>query len=94
MKGDFMDLDKFTIYDRNNLITALKKIDDNNHRFLVILNKNRKVVGTLTDGDIRRALIHGVSTYEEVGQLINKDFKYVYEESTLFDIVESFKSPK
>ena len=89
-----MDLDKFTIYDRNNLITALKKIDDNNHRFLVILNKNRKVVGTLTDGDIRRALIHGVSTYEEVGQLINKDFKYVYEESTLFDIVESFKSPK
>ncbi len=89
-----MNLERFTIFNNNNLITALKKIDSNNHGFLVVLNNYKKVIGTLTDGDIRRALIQGASIHEDVGQATNNNFQYICNDSNLVDIIEIFKSPK
>ncbi len=94
MKGDFMNLDNYCICDDDNLKLALEKIDKNNHGFLIVLNNNRKVIGTLTDGDIRRFLINGIKLCDEVGQASNLNFKYIYDKSSLNDIVKIFKSSK
>ena len=42
------------------IIDSLKKIDTNKKGFLIIVDFDDKVVGTLTDGDIRRAFIKGI----------------------------------
>ena len=61
------------IRDRNNNLTlftaspdisvrdALKMIDENKKGFLIIADDNDAVLGTLTDGDVRRAFLKGAS---------------------------------
>lgn len=89
-----MNLDNYCIYNEDDLMTALKKIDKNNHGFLIILNKDKKVIGTLTDGDIRRSFIKGKKLTDKVGQVCNAKFKYISDHFSLNDIVNFFKSSK
>lgn len=42
------------------LLEALQRIDHNTKGFLIVTDYHRMVLGTLTDGDIRRALIKGI----------------------------------
>ena len=58
---------------------ALIKIDklDGELQVLFVLNKSKQVVGTLTDGDIRRALIKGYTLSEPVDSIMNQNFKYL-----------------
>ena len=54
----------------------------NKHRSLIIVNDGR-VVGTISDGDIRKALINNALFIVEVTKIMNKDFHYLFED---FDI--------
>ena len=51
------NLIQFTCLEDDRLVVALKKIDQNEHGFLIIVNSAFKVHGILTDGDVRRYLI-------------------------------------
>jgi NDP-sugar pyrophosphorylase family protein len=44
---------------------------------LFAIDDNQKMVGTLTDGDIRRALIAGISINDTIESAIKKDFDYL-----------------
>ena len=44
---------------------------------LFVLNGNKQMVGTLTDGDSRRALIKGASLNDKVGTVMHRDFNYM-----------------
>jgi len=44
---------------------------------LFIVDKNNKLVGSLTDGDVRRALIKGLSTEALVDDIIQPNPKYI-----------------
>lgn len=89
-----MKLDNYYIYYDDDLKLALEKIDENKHGFLIVLNRKNKVIGTLTDGDIRRSFIKGINLLYEVGQVSNTTFKYIYDDFSLNDIVKIFKSSK
>jgi choline kinase len=45
----------YLLIDNAPFISAIKKINKNKYKFLIVINKHKKVIGTLTDGDIRRA---------------------------------------
>ncbi len=63
-------LDKFIVYCGTTKLDALKKIDSNKKGFLMVCEENEGKLlfkGTLTDGDIRRALIRG----EDMNTLID-----------------------
>tara|TARA_X000000950_G_scaffold282557_1_gene381625 strand:- start:517 stop:1575 length:1059 start_codon:yes stop_codon:yes gene_type:complete len=52
------DIGKYVSYSDNLIIDIIKKLDLTEEKFQVILEKKtKKVLGTLTDGDIRRILI-------------------------------------
>lgn len=89
-----MKLDNYYIYYYDDIKLALEKIDENKHGFLIVLNRENKVIGTLTDGDIRRSFIKGINLSDEVGQVSNKIFKYIYDDYSLNDIVKIFKTSK
>lgn len=71
---------KYIINKNAKIIEALAKINDFSQGqalVLFVLNENSQIIGSLTDGDIRRALLAGVGLYEEVKKAMNKDFNYI-----------------
>ena len=48
---------KYTISAKLNVREAMKKLDESHRKILFILNEDKSLLGTLTDGDIRRAII-------------------------------------
>ncbi len=42
-------------------MNILQVINGNIHDFLIVVNNEFKVIGVITDGDIRRVIIKGVS---------------------------------
>lgn len=82
----------FTVGEKNDIIDALKKIDANRQGFVVVIDDADVVLGVLTDGDIRRAIIKGTMNVESIANIYTKDAKTV-RSSDGFDIVtELFKS--
>lgn len=48
-------------------------------QLLLVVDEDQKLVGTLTDGDIRRGLISGAELSDSVNVVMHKDFKYILE---------------
>lgn len=46
---------------------------------LFVLDSNNKVVGTITDGDVRRGLINGAALEDRVDTIMYRDFYSLYE---------------
>lgn len=56
---------------------------------LFVVDSERKLVGSLTDGDIRRGLIKGISIDESVTEIVQSDPKFILKSN--FDIKELIK---
>lgn len=70
---------KYTILDTATIRDALVALDGNSHDWqtLFVVDKDDCMVGTLTDGDIRRGLIHGAALEDAVSNIMHCDFKYI-----------------
>lgn len=53
------NLGTFIIFSEEDLVTALRKISDNKHGFVLCVSASGKLQGVLTDGDVRRWLVEG-----------------------------------
>lgn len=73
-----MDL-RHIIKEDNSLLQALTQINDLRVGPLVlfVLDKDEKMVGTLTDGDARRALISGVNVNDTLDKVMHRNFNYL-----------------
>ena len=58
----------------NVSIKDAMRIIENQHGFVVAVNKSRKVTGVVTDGDIRRGLIKKVSLDDKLSVCMNTNF--------------------
>ena len=67
-----ISIDKILISKNIKILDTLQKLQNNSVRCLIIIDKNKKLLGTINDGDIRRALIKGVKINEKI---INVYFK-------------------
>ena len=80
-----MNLSKLTIGEEETLSKALQKLNAHSAGVLLlfVIDKNNKLVGSLTDGDIRRGLIDGVNLTDIVNKVMFTDF--VFATSSTFD---------
>ncbi len=88
-----MNNNKFSLYTieyNATHIEAFKKIEENKKCFLVV-EKNSKVVGTFTDGDVRRAFLKGISPNDSIELTYNKNFEYLSYKDNVKDGVEKFR---
>ena len=67
------------LIDSSSLEKAIQKLNDTGYGFLAIVDKNRKLIGILTDGDIRRGFLNGS---KELKDIINTNPKTMPEAST------------
>ena len=61
------------------LLDALSQINSlrNAPLVLFVVDEENRMVGTLTDGDSRRALISGFTVDDKVEKIMHKNFKYL-----------------
>lgn len=73
-----MDSRHFILKD-NTLLQALEQINSlrNEPLVLFVTDEDGKMVGTLTDGDSRRALIAGASVNDKAEKIMRRDFNYM-----------------
>ena len=66
---------------QNNLSLreVINKLNELGTKTLVVADNNNKLLGTISDGDIRRAIINGNSLDESIENIFNKNPKYVIE---------------
>ena len=62
-----------------SLIEALSQINSitGDPLVLFVIDEDNRMVGTLTDGDSRRALIAGVSIYESIEKVMHRSFNFL-----------------
>ncbi|MBQ9926617.1 MAG: NTP transferase domain-containing protein [Lachnospiraceae bacterium] len=68
-----MQLSKYTIDSKSNIIAAMEKIDKNSIGMIYVVEHN-VVLGVITDGDIRRYLIGDGNLDSNVLEIANRDF--------------------
>lgn len=63
----------------STVIDALRQINDlvTGPLVLFAIDENERMIGTLTDGDIRRALIAGQNLHDCIEMVMNKNFNYL-----------------
>lgn len=70
----------FTILDNKTIRYALSKINGFDTKYpliLFVIDSTARIIGSLTDGDIRRGLLEGIGLDDSVVKIMNKDFKYL-----------------
>lgn len=88
------NLQQFIINPSASMMEAFQKIDKNKKGFLVVLDKDEVLFGTVTDGDIRRALLSGMTTEDKVENICNKTFLSICSIEQIGKVIELFKNEK
>ena len=63
--------EKALIYSNMNILQAIEIIDSSSQQIGLVVDENKKLLGTITDGDIRRAILKGVNLEQLVGCVMN-----------------------
>lgn len=74
------DFKRYLILGNISVLNALKQLDavsDNGMLTLFVVDEAGHVIGSLTDGDCRRALIRGAALSDPVATVMRKDFTYI-----------------
>ncbi|GEM_PF-275624 len=77
------DLDLVCVVSGVTLREAMRRIDANMRGIVVVVDENRHLVGTVTDGDIRRAILRGASLDDAVGMVIEQKSGSPYAQPTV-----------
>jgi len=89
------NLNKYIIHETDTVIDALKKINELPEILtLFVVDKNQKVIGTLTDGDLRRGFIDGLGLADNLTHFYYKSFSYLVEGENNFEKLKEFRTRK
>ena len=73
------------IHKNRNLVEGLQRLNElrNLSRLILfVVDDNEKVVGSVTDGDIRRSIIAEQDLQKTLGEIANPDFKRLYQKDS------------
>tara|TARA_A100001015_G_scaffold291657_1_gene366089 strand:- start:5981 stop:7021 length:1041 start_codon:yes stop_codon:yes gene_type:complete len=72
-----INIEDFLISKDDSIKDAISIINKNRGQIGLVIDKNQKLIGTITDGDIRRALLKGKKLEENVNKIYNQRFHSV-----------------
>jgi len=77
-----------------SLYEALQQMNDRKVKFLVVVDCENKVIGTLTDGDIRRSILKNQDLSRNIEDSVCKNITYLKESDGLSDAIEAFRDER
>ncbi len=84
----FLDIEIFCVSEKVDIRGALSALDKCKIGIILVVSKSKKLIGTLTDGDIRRALLSGKELHSSVISIMNKNFHFAKETDNLLEAQE------
>ena len=72
-------------------LKALDVLEDNVSRTLFVVNNDHKLIGSLTDGDIRRGLLNGLEIFQPIEIFMNTNFKFLKNSNDNLEQIKQFK---
>lgn len=85
---------KHVIDFQSTLYQALQQMNCRKVKFLVAADGSKRVVGTLTDGDVRRGLLQGMKLEDPIESAICKDFVSVSNTEGLYQVLSAFQDSR
>ena len=85
-----MNNNKFFLSEKSTIRDAINKINENASQIALVIKK-KKIIGLVTDGDIRRAILNKNSLETRVVSIMKKNFKYSIEGTSDDDALNYMK---
>lgn len=84
---------KYLIEFSENAATALKQLNSigDTESQTLFVTKDQKMIGTITDGDIRRGLLKGHDTSVPIVSFMNTNFKLIYKDKIDIDEIAKYR---
>lgn len=84
---------KYIISETASVRDALVAINNITHdgELLIVVNAAQQMIGSLTDGDIRRGLIAGAELTDTINKIMHRDFKFIKQEDYDVAHLKSFR---
>ena len=73
------NFEKILIKSQSNLRESILKINEGGIQFAMVINSDKCLIGTLTDGDLRRGLLKGKNLDSKVDDIMNREYIFVNE---------------
>ena len=83
---------EYTVNENASMVEALTQIDANRQGFVIVTDDGGIVLGVLTDGDVRRAIIKGCIASESISTIFTKNAKTVSIHDGFETVTELFKN--
>ena len=72
---------KFSSIKENNKIRlAFQKLQGEHGKILTVINKKKSLLGVISTGDLRRAILAGYNLNDKIKKIYNRNVTYVYQE--------------
>lgn len=84
-------LEKIMISPEISIKKTIAVIDDAAKQIALVVDKEAKLLGTVTDGDIRRGIISDIDMDSSVREIMNKDFFSLHFNTPKDEILAAFK---
>jgi len=85
-----IEVNDFVIYEKLKIREAINKIDANGFGFILVCNSKKQVLGIVTDGDFRRAVLKGIVLEDSINKILNINFIKLKENYNSKTVINSF----
>tara|TARA_A100001015_G_scaffold202373_1_gene226011 strand:- start:8603 stop:9652 length:1050 start_codon:yes stop_codon:yes gene_type:complete len=73
---------------------SISRLEKSKKKILFFINKKNEIIGSVTDGDIRRAILNNFDLNSSVEKIITRKFIYLNHNSSKKEINETFEKKK
>ena len=88
------DIKDYQIEVKANIRETIKKIDVNGLGFIFVIDTQKSILGIVTDGDFRRAILKGINLEDNISKILNNNFIKVYVKDQSKTIINCFLNNK
>lgn len=85
------EIDEFLVDESASVRDAIARINDNSNGIVLVVDEDQNLLGTATDGDIRRAILNDTPLSTPVSEVMCSDPTVVEPNAAESDILEWFK---
>ena len=85
-------LKKTTLFPSNTISEGMEKLDLYGLQIIILIDKEFNLIGTVTDGDIRKGLMKGIKLSNKIIKVANLKPKFVNENTSKDEIIRLMKS--
>lgn len=86
-----IDITKHTLSNTASIKTGITKINELNGLVVFIIDANQVVLGTITDGDIRRGLLNDLSLEDSIEKVMYQNFRFIKNSNFSLTTINEYK---